>query len=135
MASPTTFFKSWPVGRGVGCSLWGDILESQHHTIFPLTVLVWYEKFSFVPGYFEIKFTSLLLLCLALRSSNRILCSLQDRIEGAAAHDDPTKASSPEKFICPDMEPFSVPSPTLGEKPEEEVPGCGTGLRCPCSTM
>lgn len=63
------FFLSQTVGRDVGCSLWGDILEMELYTSFPLTVLLWYKKFSLVLGYFELKETPLLFLYLASKSS------------------------------------------------------------------
>lgn len=63
------FFLSQTVGRGVGCSLWGDILEIELYTSFFLTVLLWYKKFSLVLGYFELKETPLLFLYLASKSS------------------------------------------------------------------
>lgn len=47
------FFLSQTLGRNVSCSLWGDILEIELYTSFPLTVLLWYKKFSLVLGYFE----------------------------------------------------------------------------------
>lgn len=66
--SPTTYFI---MTFGQRCRLVsvGDILESELHTNFPLTVLLWYKKFPFVLDYFEIKETPPMFLYLVQKSS------------------------------------------------------------------